>query len=400
MKKEEFLDYFLNVPISINNLYGDPFFPSQIENTFDKLEKLKSDKHKGIISIITKTEISEEITKRLQTYLRDLNLIILVSISGLSYSIEKIKGNRYRTLSLCNQYSIPCLAYVRPFIPNENTDEDTIMHIFEHIKATGTNTIVVSGLRGNDDVLTNLNFDEDEFKNWSLRVKIMPPNVKKIIEKMEEKYELQIFERTSCGVSYVLNKSHSYNPYYASPQLAKCEKCPLRETCYDIQDNFYPTKKDLELVELLHYKCNHVNNDSFEICKVNPAKRTECISCCTSCFRLKRDAIEVEKFNDICLGDIGLLRLLLHKLVFCKGIIDNGDSTVARPKNEFLKDQNLYILNSWWSFSHNIQSCYGCSYCIVPTYHNKNDNEYGNTPLTVANSLIEKIEEEGVKFDE
>lgn len=242
MKEIEFLNYFLNVPVSINNLYGDPFFSSQITNTFKKLETLKNDKHKGIVSIITKTEITENIAKKLQSYVSDLNLIILVSISELPYKIEKIKGNRYNTLKLCNKYNIPCLAYVRPFIPNENTDENTINTIFKKIKDSGTNTVVISGLRGNDEILTNLNFNKEEFQNWSLRVKFMPPTVKKIIEKIKQEYQIQIFERTSCGVSYVLHQTHSYNPYYSSPQLAKCQNCPLKETCFDKQSTFIPSQ--------------------------------------------------------------------------------------------------------------------------------------------------------------
>lgn len=400
MKEIEFLNYFLNVPVSINNLYGDPFFSSQITNTFKKLETLKNDKHKGIVSIITKTEITENIAKKLQSYVSDLNLIILVSISELPYKIEKIKGNRYNTLKLCNKYNIPCLAYVRPFIPNENTDENTINTIFKKIKDSGTNTVVISGLRGNDEILTNLNFNKEEFQNWSLRVKIMPPTVKKIIEKIKQEYQIQIFERTSCGVSYVLHQTHSYNPYYSSPQLAKCQNCPLKETCFDKQSTFIPSQIDMELVNLLHYNAKNVNANSFELCKVNPEKRTECVSCCTSCFKLKRNSIEIENFDNICLGDIGLLRLLLHKLVFCNNVIDNGNPTVAQPKNEFIRDQNLYILNSWWSYSHNIKSCYGCSYCIVPTYKNENDNEYGNTPLFVGQQLLKKLKKEGVIFDE
>lgn len=33
MRKEDLMEYFLNIPVSINNLYGDPFYKDQIENT-------------------------------------------------------------------------------------------------------------------------------------------------------------------------------------------------------------------------------------------------------------------------------------------------------------------------------------------------------------------------------
>lgn len=103
MRIDEFIEYFLDIPVSINNLYGDPFFPTQIENTFSKLDELQKDGHNGIVSIITKTEITDRIASILSQYTSCLNLIILVSISELPFEIEKIKGFRYNTLKLCNE---------------------------------------------------------------------------------------------------------------------------------------------------------------------------------------------------------------------------------------------------------------------------------------------------------
>jgi hypothetical protein len=34
-----------SLPVSINNLYGDPFIPAQSENTFYKLFELRKAKH-------------------------------------------------------------------------------------------------------------------------------------------------------------------------------------------------------------------------------------------------------------------------------------------------------------------------------------------------------------------
>lgn len=309
MTNEEFINYFINLPVSINNLYGDPFFPTQTENTFSKLDELQSDGHKGIVSIITKTEITPETAVRLSKYTEKLNLVVLVSISELPYEIEKIKGFRYNTLKLCNENGIPCLAYVRPFIPGVNTSPEVIDRIFRNIQNSGTKTVVVSGLRGGDEILKNLNIKSEDYSKWSMRVKIIPADVRKCLEECRVKYGMTMFERTSCGVAYVLGQTHSYNPYYASAQLAKCGRCPMKETCFDRQEDFAPTEKDLELVRMLGYKAEIVNEGCFELCKVNPEKRTECVSCCTSCFKLKRDAIEVQHFDNqkICLGDIGLL---------------------------------------------------------------------------------------------
>lgn len=383
---------FKDIPVSINNLYGDPFFPTQIENTFSKLDDLYKAGHTGIVSIITKTEITDEIAKRLKKYTDKLNLIILVSVSGLPYEIEKIRGTRTNTLKHCNNNGIPCLAYLRPFLPPMNTNEEVIDDLFAKIKETGTDVIVVSGLRGNDEVLTNLNVPLEERYKWNMRVKIIPKDVRTILDECAEKYDMKMFERTSCGVSYVLGMKYSYNPYYASPQLAKCYDCPLKETCFDKQKEFKVTKKDLDLVKKLGYKAEIVNEDCFELCTVEPTKRTECISCCTSCFRTKRNAIRIikRKNEELCLGDIGLLRFLTKKLVYCDGLHDTGDPSIAHPKNQMLKDLNLYILNSWSSYSRNIRSCYNCSYCIVPTFKNEAE-EYGVVPSEIAEEIIDRI---------
>lgn len=393
LTSEEIERRFKDIPVSVNNLYGDPFFPTQVENTFKKLDDLKESGHTGIISIITKTEISNDIARRLKQYTDSLKLIVLVSVSGLPYEIEKIKGNRINTLALCNENNIPCLAYLRPFLPPMNTTEEVIDNLFRKIKEAGTNTIVVSGLRGNDEVLTNLNVPLEERYKWNMRVKIIPKDVRTILDECAEKYDMTMFERTSCGVSYVLGMEFSYNPYYASPQLAKCYNCPLKETCFDKQEGFTVTAEDLELVKALGYEAEIVNGGWFELCTVEPTKRTECISCCTSCFRTKRNAIRIiqREGEELCLGDIGLLRFLIKKLVYCDGLHDTGDPSIAHPKNPKVADLNFYILNSWSSYSRNIQSCYMCSYCIVPTFKNEVE-EYGVVPAQVAKKIIERTE--------
>ena len=398
MQIDKFIRYFQNIPVSINNLYGDPFFCNQVENTFEKLDKLRESKHTGIVSIITKTEINADIALGLSEYTKDLNLVILVSISELSKSIENIKGNRYKTLGLCEKYNIPNIPYIRPFIPNENTDKATISNMFskilEQYPSDKQISVIISGLRGNDDILKKLNQTEEELRQWSMRVKTMPKAVKTYIYDICKENNINVFERTACGVSYVLGFDKTYNSYYSSPKLANCNNCPMKSTCYDLQDSFIPTKDDLELVQFLGYGAKIVNRNSDKsnyICTVEPDNRKECISCCTSCFKLQRDSIELEYFDGICLGDLSLLRLLTKKLVFCKGIIDNGDSDIAKPKCKNLINSNIYVLNSWYSLSKNTGSCYGCSYCIVPHYKNQN-KEYGEIPFDLAKRLYVELE--------
>jgi hypothetical protein len=48
-------DALLNLPVGVNNQSGDPFQPSQIENTLEKLRSLEDSKHRGPIGLLTKS---------------------------------------------------------------------------------------------------------------------------------------------------------------------------------------------------------------------------------------------------------------------------------------------------------------------------------------------------------
>lgn len=385
MTKDQLMEYFLNIPMSINNLYGDPFFKDQEENTFSKLYSLHKSGHKGVVSIITKTEINERIALRLGYYAKRLKLIILLSVSELPTKIEGVPGDRYNTISKCLKYGIPILPYIRPFIPGENTSPEILDKLFRRIKEEFKDkdySVIVSGLRGNEEILNKFSLTQE----YNLRVKIIPTHIKEYLQSMTT----IIFSRTSCGVAYTLGLKKSWNPYYQSPQLAGCMKCPLKETCFDKQDTFAPTELDLELVHLLGYKGKIVYGN--DLCSVQPDNRTACESCCTACFKLNRPAIEIEPFDDICLGDLSLLRHLTGKLVYCKGVVETGKEDIALPKSPLFKKLGIemYELNTWMSYSRNINRCYGCSYCIVPHYNNQN-REYSDTPRNIAEKIIKEV---------
>ncbi len=399
MNKKTFFDYFGNVPVSINNLYGDPFFSLQVKNTFEKLESLKNTQHKGIVSIITKSEITEEQAIKLSEYSKALKLVVLVSISGLTN--KKVEGmpyectakNRYNTLYLCKKYNIPSLAYVRPFIPPYNTSRQCIEEIFKNVSKSGITTMIVSGLRGNDEILLNSGISKEEKDKWSFRVKIIPSDVRKILNEMKEKYAITLFERTSCGVAYVLNEKISYNPYQASPQLAKCYNCPLKSTCFDKRDEIKPTKDDIEFVKLLGYDAHLNIYDKGQICNVDPQKRTECESCCTSCYKLKRNAIQLDKIENVSLGDTSVLRLLTKKLVYGNGVREVGDKNVAYPTSSILTGLPIYVVNSWWVYARSMPKCYNCSYCMIGKYYSEcyNTEEMGSNPIEVAKMIWNKL---------
>jgi hypothetical protein len=156
----------------------------------------------------------------------------------------------------------------------------------------------------------------DEKIKWTMRVKIMTKDVYKIFKKNSEKYKIHFFTRTSCAVSYLLGDKVTYNPYYNSPNLVKCKelKCPLEKTCH-------PPKKikpeALSFAKFLGYNIELIKGKDNNKCNVDPEKRLNCLSCCTTCYFAKTNRLLVK--GKVNLGDITFIRFLTGMLAMQPG---------------------------------------------------------------------------------
>lgn len=370
-------DYLKNLPITLNNYYGDPVI--QFENTMDKLQTLSNDRHMGPVSIITKGYISEEMAKEIKAKSKGLKFVVLVSISELPTDIEPLgQEHRYYTLNNLIKENIKCIGYIRPFIPPHNTNEKIIEKIFSRLNKIGCNTVIISGFRGNDEIINNMSI-EDKAK-WVLRVKQMPKELGEIIEQQAKKYNITVFTRTSCGVSYILKEKSTFNPYYNSPISAGCNKCPIKETCGHIK----PKKDAIEFVKKLGYDIEYVETKVKEGCTVTADNRLECPSCCTSCYILNVPHIVVKNEN-IGLGDITFIRFITGVLVNKPGVVDGGKKDVAHVHipNIQAPESEIHCINTWYVWAKDTDKCYGCKYCIVPVYGLK-EREYGMSPKRLS----------------
>ena len=194
------------LPISINNYYGDPVI--QWQNTLQKLNHLVEAEHEGIVSIITKGLIGKDKINDVLEVSKNLNIVVLVSISELPQSIDKAThSNRYKTLTNLVNNGIPCIAYVRPFIPPYNTTLGVIRTLFKNIASTGCRDVVISGFRGNDEILSRVDLSDTEKEKYNVRVKIMPKEIddvgteelEKTIELREEDGEWKLVELPTLG---------------------------------------------------------------------------------------------------------------------------------------------------------------------------------------------------------
>ena len=215
---EESID---NMPVSINNLYGDPTL--QWDNTMEKLSSLGN--HKGHVAVITRGLITKEMARRLKK-LEIPKLTVIVSVSNLPKEIEPAsKTDRYKTIENLTKEGVNVLVNVRPLIPDLNGTKESLEEMFRSIKEHGGKYVVVSGFRGDDNIVRSMNLDRK--LEWSLRIKIMTKEMSRNIAELKDKYELNVQKRVSCGVANIY-KERSHNPYFYAKSLLLCEKeCEL-----------------------------------------------------------------------------------------------------------------------------------------------------------------------------
>lgn len=373
--------YLQKIPIAINNYYGDPVL--QWENTLEKVCTLAQDKHLGPVGIITKGEITPSMAQELKDSAQDLKLVVLVSISELPKEVEPVgQAHRYRTLKNLVSVGIPAIGYVRPMVPPFNTDMKTIDNMFHKIKDAGCDHIIVSGFRGDDHIIDQM--QPDRKQEWVLRVKLMSPEIGKICRETAEHYGLYMFTRTSCGVASVLKLKRSFNPYYISPRGAGCDTCSLNSTCGHVE----PDPSALNFLESLGYDLEYTTN-SGQKCQVDPANRLSCLSCCTSCFVINNTPRITIKNPNIRLGDVAFVRFITGGVLTSKeNVVDGGDPNVGHVNFPSIKmpSSEVHCINTWYVWAHQQTTCYQCHYCITTVYKLE-EREYGSSPKELSNYL-------------
>ena len=381
-------DYLKYLPITINNYYGDPII--QFENTITKLKTLSDDGHLGPVSIITKGYISKEKAKKIKKVSSGLKLVVLVSISELPKEIEPLgQEHRYDTIKNLIENDIKCMGYIRPFIPPYNTNAETVEKIFNKLNKVRCNAVIISGFRGNDEIIHQMNIQDKE--KWVLRVKQMPKQLGQIIEEQSKKYNITVFSRTACGVSWILGDNSTFNPYYNSPMSANCDKCPINDTCKHVK----PSTECLDIIKKLGYDIEYIESNKNQKCTVTADNRLDCPSCCTSCYILDVPRIVVKNEN-IGLGDIAFIRFITGVLVNKQGVVDGGKQDVAHVHMPNIKNlkKEIHCINTWYVWARDTSKCYGCKYCIVPVYKLK-EKEYGMSPKELSIYIEKELKKNG-----
>jgi len=369
------------IPVAINNYYGDPTL--QWADTLAKLDDLLVTGHVGPVGIILKGKLTDRHCRELaERQARGLNLVVLVSISELQEMEKVAMRHRYTNIARLGKAGVPAIGYVRPLTPPYNTSQETIEKIFRKLGEVGCDAAVVAGFRGDDHLVAEM--QPEAVVDWVLRVKQMTPQIWADVRASAERHGVQLFTRTSCAVDYLLGNKRTYNPYYNSPKLVKCDEvgCPLRATC---QSPEKPREGALEFLRYLGYEVEFQPGDGErQFCGVEPHNRLQCLSCCTTCFKLDKNP-RIFVGGNVNLGDLTFIRFVSGMIAMQPGCRDTGALDIGSVNfPNFPQVEGVQCLNSWWPIARVGRKCFDCKYCI--------EKYYGGTHTRIGFSPVRLLE--------
>ncbi|MEI8339293.1 MAG: hypothetical protein WCF94_01370 [bacterium] len=347
------------MPVAVNCYYGDPTL--QWADTMAKLGRLAETSHTGPVAVITKGAIGPDRAHELAG-LGLPGLVVMASISELPAGFEKVgHEHRYEALRNCREAGVKCFAAVRPLTPPYNTSEEVITRIFNRLQAVGCETACVSGFRGDESLVAAMKPDQQI--QWTLRVKQMT-GFDQVLRTAQEN-GVRLFTRVSCAVSSLVGAKGTYNPYWGSPQLVRCEAtgCPMRGTCGPVE----PGTVELDWLRQVGYDLE-VETYPRQTCGYSADNRLNCKSCCTTCFVQRQPRVIVR--NAETLGDLAFVRFVLGGTLSIKdGMIDEGSSDVGEVSILSRRTgRTLHAINTWWVWSRSLEKCFGCKYCVSSLY--------------------------------
>ncbi len=226
---------FRKVPIAVNLFYGDPTL--QIENTVNLLRKLESNGHKGPVIIITKGDFTKFPKENF-----DLDLHFAFSTFGTNHQLD---GGSTKTFlaNLEEAKKFPQYKYsieFRPIVYGVNDSEDVIDFVMS-TAAKYKLAVGYSGLQGKPKVVEEWrkqNLGLNPYPGYCFgHKKIVADYVERRIQEISANYQVPVFRKTSCLMSFVHEMERDYNAHYYRPNEVGCDCCVMREKCFKFRDN-------------------------------------------------------------------------------------------------------------------------------------------------------------------
>ena len=298
-----------NIPVSINNYFGDPFL--QYGDTLKKLESLESQNHKGIVCIITKSPISRDKLDRLKDF--DIDLHILYSICNTESFDGPSYSKRINTLQRIIESGINASLEFRPFINGVNDSIENINTILEDVKEIGVKNLAYAGLMGAKEVLSMLELKGFSpkvprgYSSWSPNKKLMNKDTRIFLEKRCRELGLNSFRKTSCLLSHSHGLERDYNNHFYRPQDYSCDSCPMHDKCFTFR-NELKEESILDVMKEIKIKNYELERQSNIVCGLYES----CTSKSDSCKNMKGLVLKLETMTS---GDESLLKWLTGCIV-------------------------------------------------------------------------------------
>lgn len=291
-----------NVPIALNLYYGDPFLQRDI--TYNYLVKLKKSNHKGPIVIITKGDIKDIEWLKDDTFI-DLNLHVAFSTFGVDSIYDKV-SHKHLLKNLEVDIKFKRSIEFRPICFGINDSYNIINDVFLIAKKYGI-PIGYSGLQGKPDIIKWWKEEKYDFKSYPGyyfgHKKSISKEVQNIFDELSIKYNVPIFRKTSCLISYVHNLDRDYNAHYYRPVEMNCDMCVMKDKCFDFKNKLPLDKKFIESLVPFDFNIIHKNNHE---CILKTKKICEFTT--SDCSNISGNIIKINK--KITTADVRVIKWL------------------------------------------------------------------------------------------
>lgn len=288
---------FKNLPIAVNLFYGDPIL--QLDNTINLLRDLDNDNHSGIVILVTKGKLVK---------LPKLNINLHI---GITIGPDKISQDNFEhNLDMANKSGYKFSIEYRPICKDINDSDKFIEYVISKAKEYNT-CVSYSGLQLPPKPLDQKYqpYDNRQFSGQ----KYIGKNIEDKIQYFAKLYNVPIFKKTSCLLSYMHNLDRDYNAHFLKPLGVGCKNCSNYNKC----SIFDPIKLNMDLpfdyniVKKDNYMCSFVRNG---LCKI-PNKE---------CLQMKGYFLQ-PKLKTITRGDARIIKWITGCM------IDNVEELIETP---------------------------------------------------------------------
>ena len=173
-------DWSADIPTSVNDTYGDPFIPEQVENTVAKINLLRT--QRPLTAIFTKAGPHDGVVEHLKSILQPEKVIVFYSLTGLDEGDISF-DERCAMLSALTDLFPHLMVFARPIIGGRNDHEENLVRLVRTASDHGVQ-FVLGGLHDRN------------------KRKILADEVEERLLELCDEAGVPAFYKTSCAAAW------------------------------------------------------------------------------------------------------------------------------------------------------------------------------------------------------